>query len=216
MRTLIAVPTVLLAVLAAVAGCGEETSDGDTRAQDPSETESSSESPSRSPSESPSTEAPEPQPGMTAPGAELALGETATVPVRTFQDPIGGTAEITVNTIEPVSAADAEAAGYTGDGAVFLVRSEARLTEVSQLRIFDPSVDLVAMSGTDIATPLDPEQAAGLDCEAESDPSPERGSELTVCQAVEAPAGAAVDRVLFAPYAGDYSVTDGAPLTWAE
>lgn len=195
MRTL----SVVLGTLLTLAACGED--DGSsTHEGDPG-----------------SGITPAPKPGMTAPGAELALGETATVPVRTFQDPVGGTAEITVLAIDAVPEDEVAPSGYSGgDGAViYLIRAEAKLTKVTDLRVFEPATDLVATtSNGEIAQALSPEDAELFGCEAGSDGSPEKGTALEVCEAVESPNGAEVDQVQFAPYAGDYSVREGAPLTW--
>lgn len=201
MRTI----SVVLAGLLTLAACGD---DDPTAGDDPNDPPPSRTSP---------TVTPDPQPGMTAPGAELALGEPATVPVRSFQDPVGGTAEITVRSIEEVPAEDVASSGYdaTDDVRLFLVRADATLTEVTELRIFAPAVDLVALTEDgQIATALPAEEADRFACAAAEEASPEKGDELSVCEVVAAPGEGTVDRVQFAPYAGDYSPREGAPLTW--
>lgn len=194
-----------LAGLLSLAACGAgEEAAGD----DPSEPASSRPTP---------TTTPDPQPGMTPPATELEIGDTATVPVRTFQDPVGGTAEITVVSLEDVPAEDVASSGFDADEGttVHLVRSEATLTEVTDLRVFEPSADLVALTTDgDIATTLSPEDAGLFDCAADAEGSPESGTEVSFCEAFAVAEGGEVDRIQFAPYAGDYSVQEGAPLTW--
>lgn len=198
-----------LATLLALTGCGDDGADGTGGESGPSDP------PSRTAPTSGTT--PPAQPGRTAPGAELALGDTATVPVRVFKDPVGGTATIRVTAIESVSAEDVAASGLSraDDVRIVLVRAEARLTDVDDLRIFDPQVDLVPMAGAEIAIDLSPEDAALFDCRSQSEASPAKGDRVEICKAVEVGKDAEVDRVLFAPYAGDYSVREGAPVTWA-
>lgn len=206
MRESWAALTALLAITGGLTGCGSEDDGRDGADPDAPGTPAAS-----------WTTTPAPQPGMTAPGKTLSIGSPITVPVQSFKDPVGGTAQITVLSIEAVSDQEADEAGFAGDdgtGDVFLIRSEARLTEVTDLRIFDPAVDLVPLADGELTTPLTPEDAELFACQGAAESSPEAGDRLEVCQAVGVADGKVVNEVRFSPYAGDYSLREGAPITW--
>lgn len=162
---------------------------------------------------------------FTAPGSELALGESATVPFSYGTDVVDVPLTVTVTGVEEGAVADFEAAGLEQDFIDQLAGYRTYYVTVEAVKA-DPAAGELAfaalygdmgaldsngqrMQTVSIIGDFEP-------CDTESMPSEvDEGATVTTCYIVAGTEAVDFGSATFEPYEGDYSPRDGDPIRWS-
>ncbi|SCX39702.1 hypothetical protein SAMN03159343_0749 [Klenkia marina] len=203
--SLVAVLGVATLALAACGGSDEEAA---------APTTTSSSSATSSSSEATSSSAAAPAGDVTAPGTELALGESAVLELEYTGDT--GTVEVTVDAVRQGTQAELDSLEIGEDAAGLLPwYVDVTLTRVGgegdlSNGTLDSDLDVVTTSGSPTASII--EFSTFEPCNGESAPDPfDPGTSYTTCILVAADAADAVGSIEFAPFDSDY---EDAPVVW--
>lgn len=147
--------------------------------------------------------------GLTPPGSDLMVGETATVPLAESGDVI----ELAVTAIDagdPRDLADLEGVR----GTPYYVRLEATAVAGDAQRFF-PAGSVIAYADGRLVAPIATPLTVGACTREQFRTTPPIGTTLETCVTfVVEDGGAPVDRVAY--YEGDYSYNDGTAVEWSE
>lgn len=162
---------------------------------------------------------------FTAPGSELAFGESATVPFSSGTEVVDVPLTVTVTGVQEGSIADFQAAGLDQDFIdqlagykTYYVTVEAVKADPSAMEIAHTSLysDMGAidsngqrMQTVSIIGDFEP-------CNTDSMPSEvDEGATATTCYIVAGTEAVEFGAATFEPYDGDYSSSDGEPIRWS-